>query len=924
MDNFIELESIDSEDSMSFTHTEHIPLLPQSDHGTLPIDTQTALGEVTEIRDSDDQSYRKPDSKLKEVHNGSWHSLRVSSQYSGLSKRPIAPKHDQSLSIIQDLPIKSVQFQGLNGTELVPREDQEQEFRNRRSQWPNVRSRSKQRTFYKQSLYNKNMKYEKAPGKLWLKGIARKINPASRSACRKTNIHPRRYFQPFTSSSSNMVNDNKWPQILDAYISQRCHGNNVDLSDTTAFAKCWPPPPSYTNIAVDFHTPLISDPHSDNNHNNDTENDTESETSSSFTVFERRNSVPDKEVRHSGSYDLPSMPGSYPRSPPEYRSGSKPMFFSSELGVGQSPPQSQLFKNVSSMDVPKSTTNNDVNTGGVGGPQSEGDFSPPRRPKYVYKPRDYSLRPREPWEFPDPFPLVPLQGLTATNRPDSSQRIFSTARVQNDTADDFRARRRRRRHIIDEEDYSDEDWDAKMEPRKILRLHYQEVKSNGNEWEPLTDEKGRELMLKGRADEYDNVKLSDTTGIELCKQRKLETYKRRKLENEPRTNPPSSSSQQCSEPHKIPMANQGIESNRVVVGLPPPPTPKPKPIRGPRVRVNGKLITNNEKEKIETASHSLVVELRCLQLASMAIMEVLGRNRSSDGNKTVREQKKRELQEIRDKAVSMEVPATEDDRQRAARIIFDIIDTNMRPVANGFGPDDPMNSSRWFSHDRFMNYNQLISAIETESEQLEEQMCILPYGSEEYKHLESRLELLETEHKYLEKREDFYVDETHDGENWCDDYENLNPPLITGDPRVNAEYGAAIGKWSSQASPQTLEEEEDDLQKAIRMSLISLGKTGPVEPAREDTKDKHKKVKPRLILTTRKDNEGSTAQRRTPIRQSTKYEEVISSEAHWRDSTSLTQFQDDSMDETAAFEKTKAISRAQYRNESPPPDDDDC
>lgn len=67
MDNFIELESIDSEDSMSFTHTEHVPLLPQSHHGTLPIDTQTALGEVTEIRDSDNQSYKKPDSKLKEV-----------------------------------------------------------------------------------------------------------------------------------------------------------------------------------------------------------------------------------------------------------------------------------------------------------------------------------------------------------------------------------------------------------------------------------------------------------------------------------------------------------------------------------------------------------------------------------------------------------------------------------------------------------------------------------------------------------------------------------------------------------------------------------------------------------------------------------------------------------------------------------------
>ncbi|KAF7901479.1 hypothetical protein EAF00_003700 [Botryotinia globosa] len=918
------MESVDSEDLMGFTPTENIPLLPQSDHRTLPIDMQTALGEVTEIRDSDDQSYRKPDSKLKEVRNESWHNLRVSTQYSGLSKRPVTPKRDQSLSIIQDLPMKSVQLQGLNGTELVPKEDQEQEGRIRRSHWSNIRSRSKRKTFHKQSLCNKNMKYKNAPGKLWLNGITRKINPASRPACRKASTYPRRYFQPFTSSSSNMLNDNKWSQILDAYISQRCHGTNLDLSDTSAFAKCWPPPPSYTNITVDFHTPLISDPNSDNNYNNDTESDTESETSSSFTVIERRNSVPDEDFRHPGSYDLPSMPGSYPRTPPEYWTGSETMFFSSELGVAQSPPQSQLFKNLSSMDVPKSTTNNDVNMGDEGGAQSEGSFSPPRRPKYVYEPRDYSLRPREPWEFPDPFPLVPLQGSTAANRPDSSQRIFSTARAQNDTADDFRARRLRRRHIINEEDYSDEDWDAKGEPRKILRLHYQEVKNNGNEWEPLTDEKARELMLKGRVDNYDNVKLSDTTGIELCKQRELQTHKRRKLENEPRTVPPSSSSEQCSEHHKSTMANQGIESNTVAVGLPPSPTPKTKSSRGPRVRVNGKLITDEEKEKIETASRSLVIELRCLQHESMAIMEILGQNRSSDSDKTVREQKKRELQDIRDKAVSMEVPATEDDRQRAARIIFDIIDSNMRPVANGCGRDDAKNSSRWFSHDRFMNYNQLISAVETESDQLEKQLCELPYGSKEYKNLESRLELLEAEHEYLEKREDFYVDETHDDKKLCEDYENHNPPLITGDPRVNAEYGAAIGKWSSQASPQILEEEEDDLQKAIRMSLISLGETGPVEPAREDTKDKHKKVKPRLILTMRKDDEGSTAQGRTPIHKSTKLAEVMSSEAHWKDSTSLAQFQDNSMDETAAFEKAKAISRAQYRNESPPPDDDDC
>lgn len=141
--------------------------------------------------------------------------------------------------MIQDLRMKSTQFQGLDCTELVPKQDQEQEFRIRRSQWSSVTSISKRRTFYKRSLYNTNMNYKEAPGKLGLKGIARKINPASRPACRKANIYPRRCkpiahqayqqfdsnthvdFQPFTSSSSNMVNDNKWSQVLDVYTPEK-------------------------------------------------------------------------------------------------------------------------------------------------------------------------------------------------------------------------------------------------------------------------------------------------------------------------------------------------------------------------------------------------------------------------------------------------------------------------------------------------------------------------------------------------------------------------------------------------------------------------------------------------------------------------------------------------------------------------------
>ncbi|KAF7957087.1 hypothetical protein EAE96_004407 [Botrytis aclada] len=884
MSNLTDLESVDSKNSKSLTHTEHVPLLPQSDRGILPIDTQPPVSEVTKKRVRDDPSYRGLNSNLKKEGKESRHGLRVLTQFCKLSRKPLAPNYDQSLSMTQALPMKSGQFQGLNGTELVQNEDQERQSFIRRSQSSNIRPRPERRRFYKNHSW---------------------------PACCKSKIYPRHYKQPSTTSSSVMANDNNWSQILDEYISQRCHGKNVNLSTTAESTMCWPPPPSYANVTVDFNTPLMSDPNSDNNHNTDNE----SEASSSSGGFEIESPIPDEYVEHPGSCDLPKMPGTHPRSPQEHRPGNELMLCSSELGATESPPQSQLCKDVSSTDAPKSLSNNNINMDDVDYAQSKGHFSPPRRPKYVYKPRDYSVRPREPWEFPDPFPMTPLHGVTANNRPDASHRLFSTARVQNDTADDFRARRLRRRHMIDEDDYSDEDWDAQGEPRKILRLHYQEVKKNGNEWEPLTDEKARELMLKGRVDKYESVKLSDTTGIEVRKRKNLETYKRRKLEEEI---PPSSSSEQCSEPHNDSRVKESIESKTILKFR--PLTSKSKLSRGPRVRVNGKLISHEEKLEREEFSHRVVVELRHLQLASLAIMEDLGKNRSSDDDETVIMQKKRELQEIRDKAVSMEIPATEDDRQRAARLISDIIDSNMRAVANGFGPDDMLNSSRWFSHDRFMNYGRLITALETEMDQLEDQMCILPISSEEYKNLESRFNSLQEKYEYLEKREDFYVDEIHDLEKWCDDFENHNPPLIAGDPRVNAEYGAAIGKWNPQASPQTPEDEEEDLQKAIRMSL---GETEQVEPTVEDTKCKLKEVKPRLVLTMGGDKEGLAAQKRPPFYRRTKLAEGMSSHAHWKDSASLAKFQDDSMDENAVLEKIKAISRAQYRNESPPPFDDD-
>ncbi|KAM0154404.1 hypothetical protein ACHAQE_005087 [Botrytis cinerea] len=842
MENLVNSQPADSRHPMSFTHTKHVLFSPQSADATLPIDTQIPLPEVTEIRGSDDIGYTRTNSELREEDNGSCHDLRVSTEYPGISKRPSV--------------LRGGRNSGKETGEKIPRP--------------------------------KYVANQSAPEKdrLSMKAKLDTYGPVEYHLLKPECNH--KSSQPSTSSSSDMFNDGNWSQSLDEYILQRRHGRNINLSAPTQFAMCWPPPLSYGNITVDFHTPLIFDPKSNFNHNVDTESE-----ASFFPGSEIADLVPDDDAKQSGSYNIPKMPGTCPSSPQKYRPGSQPLFFSSKLGAAQLPSQSQLFADVCSRDTPKFLSNNEVKMNGVGGAQSKGDVSPPRRPKYVYEPRDYSLRPREPWEFPDPFPLTHLQGVPAANWPDASQRIFSTARVQNETADEFRARRRRRKHVIDEEDFSDEDWDAQGEPKKILRLHYQELKNKGNEWEPLTNEKAGELMARGRVDKYCNVRILDTTEIEVCKRKQLETYKRRKYENEPRKTPPSSSSSnQFSEPHNDSKVNEGTELNIVVTV--PPPTSGPKPSRGSRVRVNGRLLTNAQKEEREKSSSKIVADLRHLQYESEAIMQNLWNNSQINGDKTLVEQMKRELQDIRNKAVFMEIPATEDDRHRAARLILDIIDSNMRPIANGFGADDKMNSSRWFSHNRYTDYEGLKKAIEIETDQLKKQMLLVSRDSDEYKFLKERREYLEDEDTYLEKREDFYAYGVNDDNKWCNDHENHNPPLMPGDPRVSAEYGAAIGNWNSQASPQTLKEEEEDLEKAI---MMSLGEMGQVGPAGKDISGRA--------------NDDSAAQ-------STKLTADVLSQAHWKDSKSIAQFQDDSMDEAALFEKTRAISLALYQNESPP------
>lgn len=67
MENLVNSQPADSRHPMSFTHTKHVLFSPQSADGTLPIDTQIPLPEVTEIRGSDDIGYTRTNSELREV-----------------------------------------------------------------------------------------------------------------------------------------------------------------------------------------------------------------------------------------------------------------------------------------------------------------------------------------------------------------------------------------------------------------------------------------------------------------------------------------------------------------------------------------------------------------------------------------------------------------------------------------------------------------------------------------------------------------------------------------------------------------------------------------------------------------------------------------------------------------------------------------
>ncbi|EDO03887.1 predicted protein [Sclerotinia sclerotiorum 1980 UF-70] len=463
-----------------------------------------------------------------------------------------------------------------------------------------------------------------------------------------------------------------------------------------------------------------------------------------FSRYPPKYYLPDDEGNSTRRFNLPKMPGAYPSSSPESLSEGEDF----EAVVEGETPWS-----LTAMEAPQSLHQNGVSKvapDNDNDAQSDGSSSPRRRPQHIYEGSETTPRP------------------VVRKYPDPSKRIFSVARIQNDTTEDRKARKRRRAEIIRDDGSSDEDWDAQGEPRKILRLHLSEVTKNGKAWEPLTDGKARELMARGRAENYASVVR-----------------------------------QQSGHPN----GSAGIQTEKEATS----PSVRPGITRGQPMNMDEDVDMNAIETQMKTLPQKLSVrDLRELHHRADVICNWNASNNwANSGNITPKAQNmKREMQEIRDKAVSAEPLAKVDDRHRAAILIKYIIDNNVS--VNGAGKNNPKEDWAWF-HDIEYDCDGEYAAVETELEELAAEIKKLPGGCTRRKEKEERYKKLQVHKECIEVRGEFYDDEELDDEEWVDPCENGK--LVPGDSRLNAEYGSAIAKWQN---PTT--DEDSELQLALQLS----------------------------------------------------------------------------------------------------------
>ncbi|KAJ8060838.1 hypothetical protein OCU04_009922 [Sclerotinia nivalis] len=501
-----------------------------------------------------------------------------------------------------------------------------------------------------------------------------------------------------------------------------------------------------------------------------------------FPSFPSKHDVPDDNGSSTRRFNLPKMPGAYPSSSPEPFSEDEDLEALIEMGIPWSLPAIEVSQSPQEHGVSKFVPNKDVHMNSDNDAQSDGPSSPRRRPQYIYRGDETTPRPAvRKYEF-----ILDLaRGITDANKPDPSKRLFSVARIQNDTTEDHRARKRRRTEIIRDDGSSDEDWDAHGEPRKILRLHLSEVTKKGKTWEPLTDEKARELMTRGRAENYVSV-----------------SWKRSEHHND----------------------SAGIQPEKKATS----PSVRPGITRGQPMSMDKGVDMSESETGMKILPQKLSVsDLRELHYRANVICNWVASNKwAHSSNATPKERKiKREMQEIRDKAVSTEPLAKVDDRHRAALMIKDIIESNF--YVNGAGKDNSAEDWAWF-HDEDYDHDAAYVAAEMELNQLAAEIQKLPEGCTRIKEKRDRYSELEVHKECIESRSAFYNDEEMDDEVWEDACDHGK--LVPGDSRLNAEYGSAIAKWQYPATDEDAELkrvlelskatfEEDNIQRSVATSL---------------------------------------------------------------------------------------------------------
>lgn len=386
--------------------------------------------------------------------------------------------------------------------------------------------------------------------------------------------------------------------------------------------------------------------------------------------------------------------------------------------------------------------------------------------------------------------LDQARGITEFNNPDPVKRLLSTIKAQNVTPAQNEARKRRRREIVRDDGTSDDDPVGLGEPRKILRLYCNgvtELKREFKVCEPLTEKLVGELMYIGRSNGYASV----LVGNEL----EAETTNSEPIENQIT----DFGETEVDEFRNSPVATQ--------------PDRKPLcPFKGPVVprlqalgAHGGVSMSRNVldvRDGFQKNSKLSISELRKLMIRANEILGII----VYAGPNAVKLRK--ELQEIRNKAVALEPPYLFDDQQRAARIIREIVACNKSKYAAGIR--DPTDFTAWFEQDPY-TFDTKREAIEMELNQLAQEISLLPESSGDARVKTSKYMMLEAKLQSIDNLEDMYIDEKFDSE---------TADLLADLFRDEEEEG----ELSNRDAPARFQgAEEAAIERAIAMSLADMG-----------------------------------------------------------------------------------------------------